>query len=67
MGVYRRGNIYYVSVYIEGRRIRKRVGTNKKRAMEIERELKKKINRGEYRSVSVQITLSSLSAEYLVY
>lgn len=35
--------------------------------MEIERELKKKINRGEYRTVSVQITLSSLSTEYLVY
>ena len=66
--IYKRGRVWYVSYYINGRRFRKRVGTSKKLAELFQKEVEVKIAKGELGWEEVKDpTFNDFKDEYLTY
>ncbi len=51
MGVYKKGNNWYIDYYYKGKRKRKKVGPSKKLAQQVLKDVQVKIARGEYLGV----------------
>jgi integrase len=69
MSVFRRGGKWYIGYSHNGRWVRKSIGTSKKLAETVEKEIKLKIAKGEYLGIveKKQILFDNLCNEYLQY
>jgi integrase len=71
MKIYQRKQIWYVDCSFNGRRVRKRVGTSKKLALQIGREIEARLIKGEYSIEDDQhketITFEEFCSEYMKY
>jgi len=66
--IYKRGRIWYISYYVNGRRIRKRVGPSKKLAELFQKEVELKIAKGELGWEEVKDpTFNEFKDKYLAY
>jgi len=67
MGVYKRGNVYYIDYYFEGNRIRERVGKNKRQAELALASRKGEIAQGKFNLERVKKTpyFEEFAKEYL--
>jgi len=66
--IYKRGRVWYISYYVNGRRIRKKVGTSKKLAELVQKEVEVKIAKGELGWEEVKDpTFKDFQEEYLSY
>jgi len=69
MAIFKIKKTWYIDIYNEGRRIRKRVGSNKKLAEQVEMKMKLEIAKGKFdmRSITSSITFAELSEIYIEY
>jgi len=66
--IYKRGRVWYVSYYINGKRIRKRVGTSKKLAELFQKEIEVKIAKGGLGWEEIKDpTFNEFKDKYLAY
>jgi len=66
--IYKRGRVWYISYYINGKRVRKRVGTSKKLAELARKEVEVKIAKGELGWEEVKDpTFQDFQEKYLAY
>jgi len=69
MGIYKKGNNWYVDYYLKGRRKRKKVGPSKKLAEQVLKDIQVKNAKGEYLGVFEErkISFADFAQRYLVY
>jgi len=69
MGVFRKGNNWYIDYYIKGRRKRKKIGHSKKLAMQVLKDVQLKIAKGEYLGIfdEKKIPFEEYTKQYLAY
>jgi integrase len=69
MGVYKKGNNWYIDYYLKGRRKRKKVGPSKKLAEQVLKDIQVKIVKGEYLGVfeEKKVLFEEFTQRYLVY
>jgi len=48
MGIFQKGNNWYIDYYVKGRRKRKKIGPSKKLATQVLNDVRLKIAKGEY-------------------
>ena len=66
--IYKRGRVWYLSYYVNGKRVRKRVGTSKKLAEIARKEIEVKIAKGELGWEEVKDpAFENFCQEYLSY
>jgi len=66
--IYKRGRVWYVSYYVNGKRIRKRIGTSKKLAELFQKEIEVKIAKGELGWEEIKDpTFNEFKDNYLAY
>jgi len=69
MGVYKKGNNWYIDYYYKGKRKRKKVGPSKKLAQQVLKDVQVKIAKGEYLGVydEKKVTFEEMAEQYLSY
>ncbi len=69
MGVYKKGDNWYIDYYFKGKRKRKKVGPSKKLAMQVLKDVQVKLAKGEYLGVydEKKITFEDMTRQYLAY
>jgi len=69
MGIYKKGNNWYVDYYLKGRRKRKMVGPSKKLAEQVLKDIQVKNAKGEYLGVFEErkVSFTDFAQRYLVY
>jgi len=69
MGVYRRGNTWYIDFYVRGQRIRKKIGPSRKLAELALKDAEVKIAKGDYLGIYEErkIPFSDYAKQYLEY
>lgn len=69
MGVYQRGDNWYIDYYVKGRRKRKKIGPSKKLALQVLKDVQVKMIKKEYLGVyeEKKISFSNYSQQYLEY
>jgi len=69
MGIYKKGNNWYVDYYLKGRRKRKKVGPSKKLAEQVLKDIQVKIAKGEYLGVfeEEKVLFTDFAQRYLAY
>jgi len=69
MGIFQKGNNWYIDYYVKGRRKRKKIGPSKKLAMQVLNDVQVKIAKEEYLGVyeEKKISFSKYSKQYLEY
>jgi len=65
--IYKRGNIWYMDLYVRGRRVRRRVGRSKKIAELALKDAEIKVAKDEYGFANSDIAVEKLTAKYLEY
>lgn len=65
--IFKRGKIYYVDFRVKGRRIRKKVGTSKKLAEDVLKDIEGKIVRGEFGFDKPDTSLETLFNSFTEY
>jgi len=69
MGIFLKGNNWYIDYYVKGRRKRKKIGTSKKLALQVLNDVKLKIAKGEYLGVydEKKIPFNEYAKQYIDY
>lgn len=69
MGIYKKGNNWYVDYYLKGRRKRKKIGPSKKLAEQVLKDIQVKVAKGEYLGVfeEEKILFSDFAQRYLAF
>lgn len=69
MGIFKKGDNWYIDYYIKGRRKRKKIGPSKKLALQVLNDVKLKIVKKEYLGVyeEKKISFKDFSKQYLEY
>ncbi|MFA5459797.1 MAG: tyrosine-type recombinase/integrase [Candidatus Paceibacterota bacterium] len=69
MGIYKKGNNWYVDYYLKGRRKRKKVGPSKKLAEQVLKDIQVKIAKGEYLGIfeEEKVLFSDFVQKYLAF
>ena len=69
MGIFQKGKNWYIDYYVKGRRKRKKIGTSKKLAMQVLKDVQLKIAKGEYLGIydEKKIPFNEYAKQYLDY
>lgn len=69
MGVFKKGNNWYIDYYLKGRRKRRKIGPSKKLAQQVLQDVHVKVAKGEYLGVydEKKILFEEFSQQYLAY
>jgi len=69
MGIYQRGDNWYIDYYVKGRRKRKKIGPSKKLALQVLKDVQVKIVKKEYLGIyeDNKIAFGKYSKQYLEY
>jgi len=69
MGIFQKGNNWYIDYYVKGRRKRKKIGPSKKLATQVLNDVRLKIAKGEYLGIydEKKILFSKYAEQYLAY
>lgn len=69
MGIFQKGNNWYIDYYVKGRRKRKKIGTSKKLALQVLQDVQLKIAKGEYLGIfdEKKIPFDEYSKQYLAF
>lgn len=69
MGIFQKGDNWYIDYYVKGRRKRKKIGHSKKLALQVLKDVQLKIAKGEYLGVydEKKILFDDYALEYLAY
>jgi integrase len=69
MGIFQKGNNWYIDYYVKGRRKRKKIGPSKKLALQVLKDVQIKIAKGEYLGIyeEKKIPFNEYAKEYLDY
>ena len=69
MGIYQRGDNWYIDYYVKGRRKRKKIGSSKKLALQVLKDVQVKIVKKEYLGIyeEKKIAFNKYSQQYLEY
>lgn len=69
MGIFKKGDNWYIDYYVKGRRKRKKIGPSKKLALQVLNDVKLKIVKKEYLGVyeEKKISFKDFSEQYLEY
>jgi integrase len=69
MGIFQKGNNWYIDYYVKGRRKRKKIGSSKKLALQVLQDVQLKIAKGEYLGIyeEKKIPFEEYAKQYLEY
>lgn len=69
MGVFQKGNNWYIDYYVKGRRKRKKIGHSKKLALQVLKDVQLKIAKGEYLGIfdEKKIPFEDYAKQYLEF
>jgi hypothetical protein len=69
MGVYQKGNVWYIDYYLKGQRKRKKIGASKKLAEQVLKDVQVKLIKNEYLGIHEErkVTLEVFAKDYLVF
>jgi integrase len=69
MGIFQKGNNWYIDYYVKGRRKRKKIGHSKKLALQVLNDVRLKIAKGEYLGIfdEKKIPFEEYAKQYLAF
>jgi len=69
MGIFQKGNNWYIDYYVKGRRKRKKIGPSKKLALQVLKDVQIKMAKGEYLGIyeEKKIPFNKYSEQYLAF